>query len=550
MLTVTKQGHLHPTPHPVQRSNKRPREEEAGDRTEPRPPTQWRARRPSADHCRTAPLAPTRGIRGELSFGRENMETYHGHVRTPADAIILFEACRLGLLPRVQRRLSEKERQSIKSGSVFVWDEREAGMRRWTDGKSWSASRVSGSFLTYREMEGKRGGSGFAPPVSARSRAGKSPTSVKGSDSDVDMGDDGPDGYRYKPDGLMKQSFSITTSTGQHLHLISYFSRSHPNAPSLAQPTNDPNLRHIRPQKGMYPESTVHEQQNVPVVTRGPVPGGAQYPTSSHHALPPMSGPPGYARSGATHPHSYVAHQPYGWPQSAVGVPPPNYPVAAYGGQLGPPSAGNASVSPSPYSQTLPPTSAAPGHYDRSPAPPQESGLPPPPPSLNQRASGSPNGYVPSQSPRVAHAASPGQQVAEQGAPSPASMPSISASKIDPRLTAMSAPTVVSQERSGSHTPPTSLRKLDNPDAYGGGGLRESGPSATSIPSIGSLMNGSAADAPGDAASEHGGSRAGSRSPGGTAVRKGKGPHDIPGEKMGFGEDVRALRVLDRAFSA
>ena len=76
------------------------------------------------------------------------METYHGHVRTPNDAILLFEACRIGLLPRVQRRLSEKERQQIKSGSVFVWDEREAGMRRWTDGKSWSASRVSGSFLT------------------------------------------------------------------------------------------------------------------------------------------------------------------------------------------------------------------------------------------------------------------------------------------------------------------------------------------------------------------------------------------------------------------
>jgi hypothetical protein len=55
------------------------------------------------------------------------METYHGVVKSPADAIILFEACRLGQLPRVQRRLSEKERQSIKSGSIFVWDEREAG---------------------------------------------------------------------------------------------------------------------------------------------------------------------------------------------------------------------------------------------------------------------------------------------------------------------------------------------------------------------------------------------------------------------------------------
>ncbi|KIN09079.1 hypothetical protein OIDMADRAFT_64809, partial [Oidiodendron maius Zn] len=85
------------------------------------------------------------------------MVTYHGRVSTPADAIILFEACRLGLLPRVQRRLSPNERQSIESGSVFVWDEREAGMRRWTDGKSWSSSRVSGVFLSYREMVGNYG---------------------------------------------------------------------------------------------------------------------------------------------------------------------------------------------------------------------------------------------------------------------------------------------------------------------------------------------------------------------------------------------------------
>src|SRR6266480_1341646 len=188
------------------------------------------------------------------------METYNGHVKTPQDAILLFEACRLGILPRVQRRLSEKERQSIKSGSVFVWDEREAGMRRWTDGKSWSASRVSGSFLTYREMEGKRGGGSFAPS-SGVGRNGKSPENGSDSDSDTRMGEDGPDGYRYKPDGLMKQSFSITTSNNQKLHLISYFARSHPSSTTLNQPSNDPQLKHIRPAPGMYPESTVHEQQ-------------------------------------------------------------------------------------------------------------------------------------------------------------------------------------------------------------------------------------------------------------------------------------------------
>lgn len=245
------------------------------------------------------------------------METYHGHVRTPNDAIILFEACRIGILPRVQRRLSEKERQQIKSGSVFVWDEREAGMRRWTDGKSWSASRVSGSFLTYREMEGKRGGSALpTPPVKRAS--GKSPEGSATGDSDGE----GPDGYRYKPDGLMKQSFSITTSSGQHLHLISYYSRSNSN--NLPQPTNDAQLRHIRPPKNMYPESTVNETQTVPAVTRGPMPG------SPYSAPPHSMGPTSpYARPGPVAPmyavpvypptppngtpplHAYYAHQPY-----------------------------------------------------------------------------------------------------------------------------------------------------------------------------------------------------------------------------------------------
>lgn len=236
------------------------------------------------------------------------METYHGIVRTPADAIKLFEACRLGLLPRVQRRLSEKERQSIRSGSVFVWDEREAGMRRWTDGKSWSASRVSGSFLTYREMEGKRGG-GFG--TSSRRSAGKTPDSGRGSD---DMSDDGePDGYRYKADGLMKQSFSITTSQGQHLHLISYFSRPHPNEPELPQPSSDPSLRHIVPVKGMYPESSMNDQP-VPATTRTPM-------ASYTHPPPPH---PGY--------HPRYAQQPYpGWPPSPVATPPySHYTVAGH----------------------------------------------------------------------------------------------------------------------------------------------------------------------------------------------------------------------------
>ncbi|BFZ56914.1 Gluconate transport-inducing protein [Savitreella phatthalungensis] len=179
--------------------------------------------------------------------------TYLGHVRTPQDATLLFEACRLGILPRIQRRLSDRERAAIRTGSVFVWDEKEAGMRRWTDGKSWSASRVSGSFLTYREMEGKRSG-----PNSNGVRISKGSQSGSEDSDDMHEGVD-IDGYKYKADGLVKQSFSITTSEDQKLHLISYFARSDPASAQLQAPSTDSALAHITIPRGLYPEVSSHE---------------------------------------------------------------------------------------------------------------------------------------------------------------------------------------------------------------------------------------------------------------------------------------------------
>ncbi|KAF3908079.1 hypothetical protein ABW21_db0205333 [Orbilia brochopaga] len=264
------------------------------------------------------------------------METYHGMVRSPMDAIILFEACRQGLLPRVQRRLSEKERQSIKSGSIFVWDEREAGMRRWTDGKSWSASRVSGSFLCYREMEGKRGGGSAFPSIPATAN-GKSPD--HGSESDSDNKDGLAEGYRYKPDGLMKQSFSITTSTSQKLHLISYYARSQ-NMGDLKQPSTDPQLKHIIPQPGVYPEQTLsdppppqqmHQPLPMPIAAPPTLPVAAtprtmlpfpptQAPVQAPHVAPDMQPPhlPAVSHLQAFGAVSSQSSSPYGWPPTSA----------------------------------------------------------------------------------------------------------------------------------------------------------------------------------------------------------------------------------------
>ncbi|RDL33911.1 uncharacterized protein BP5553_08279 [Venustampulla echinocandica] len=487
-------------------------------------------------------------------------DTYHGHVRTPADAIKLFEACRLGLLPRVQRRLSEKERQSIKSGSVFVWDEREAGMRRWTDGKSWSASRVSGSFLTYREMEGKRGGGSYA--TTPRRQPGKTPDSGRGSDEDQEMDGDGPDGYRYKPDGLMKQSFSITTSTGQHLHLISYYSRPHPNSPELPTPTTDPALRHIVPVKGMYPESTVHEAQGPPV-TRAPMHSPYMQPPHPQQMQAHSPGP----RPQQYPP--YQGSQGYPWPPSPALTPPFNHYAGGsmYNSTLPPPPTGSAHTSPYPQHNShpangFPPNRANPRPqqtaYDRPPPPMPESSLPPPP---QHRGMGTPTTtaqntlpvYAPNPSPRVAQARLVAEQQAQiaQGALQAARM-------IDPRITGeqVQLPPVQVNGAPRASTPPQpqSTSQSNTPSSIHGRppSPRDTTPKtrvisqAQTIPSISSLVHATdSVSVMSDNKSNS--SRAGSKSP--REAGDSQRPKDIPHDKLNIiGEDKRAIRVLDRKF--
>ncbi len=74
---------------------------------------------------------------------------WSGWIETTGDALLILEAARRGLIPRVTRRLVDSERKMITSGSVFVFDEDESGIKRWTDGFVWSPSRILGNFLVY-----------------------------------------------------------------------------------------------------------------------------------------------------------------------------------------------------------------------------------------------------------------------------------------------------------------------------------------------------------------------------------------------------------------
>ncbi|PSR81502.1 hypothetical protein PHLCEN_2v6360 [Hermanssonia centrifuga] len=76
------------------------------------------------------------------------------HVRDARDAHTVFEAVRQGMLKPVVRRLNELERATyIQSGAIFVWEESddEMGLKRWTDNRAWSQSRMREPYLFYDE---------------------------------------------------------------------------------------------------------------------------------------------------------------------------------------------------------------------------------------------------------------------------------------------------------------------------------------------------------------------------------------------------------------
>lgn len=83
-----------------------------------------------------------------MSFAGSNPASFSGVVNTTIEALCLVEAVRQGKVPRLIRRLGSSEREgTIKSGAVFVFGVEESGIKRWTDFKLWSPSRIDGNFL-------------------------------------------------------------------------------------------------------------------------------------------------------------------------------------------------------------------------------------------------------------------------------------------------------------------------------------------------------------------------------------------------------------------
>jgi len=187
-----------------------------------------------------------------------------GWIETTGDALLILEAARRGLIPRVTRRLVDSERKMITSGSVFVFDEDESGIKRWTDGFFWSPSRILGNFLLYRETE-KRGAGHrsarseqSAPTDSEQAQYNADGVKVEGqtlsrpkSEAHRLQGLDRQrerslvgsltNSYKFKPGGMMKKTFSLTIG-GVAQHLISYYKIEDVEQGRLRSPSSLPEL--------------------------------------------------------------------------------------------------------------------------------------------------------------------------------------------------------------------------------------------------------------------------------------------------------------------
>lgn len=182
-------------------------------------------------------------------------ETFHGYIETTRDSLLLFEACKRDMLPRIKRRLQDKERHLIRSGTIFCFDEKESGVKRWTDGLVWSPSRILGNFLIYRElddkkvprsrsadinatitlsqeeegqvtMKGRSNSSGYivAPDFLRRQREKALIGSLKNS-------------YRFKRNGLVKKSMSLIVD-GVQQHIVSYYNKEDVLSGKLRTPSS------------------------------------------------------------------------------------------------------------------------------------------------------------------------------------------------------------------------------------------------------------------------------------------------------------------------
>lgn len=205
-------------------------------------------------------------------------KTFHGFIENITDTLLVIEACRNGLLPTINRRLVERERTAIKSGTIIVFDESESGIKRWTDGFLWSPSRILGNFLVYRELanrENRNLDEDDFPPRSHSSHSSSSNNSTSTSSSSNSSEEDSlvllhqreralvgslttaNTSYNFKKDGLIKKTIRILVN-GNYLHIVSYYNKNDVLNNLLPTPSASPQLACLQISPDLMPHLQGH----------------------------------------------------------------------------------------------------------------------------------------------------------------------------------------------------------------------------------------------------------------------------------------------------
>jgi len=111
---------------------------------------------------------------------------------------------------------------------MVVFNENESNIKRWTDGRNWTPSRVQGDFLVYRELEKnldkiKKDKKSMKRNLNLKSLDTKKIMSSKYESLSIPTFR--PDKFLIKADGLIKKTMSVTIK-GQTFHMISYYKES------------------------------------------------------------------------------------------------------------------------------------------------------------------------------------------------------------------------------------------------------------------------------------------------------------------------------------
>ncbi|KAJ6502267.1 Gti1/Pac2 family-domain-containing protein [Mycena sanguinolenta] len=208
------------------------------------------------------------------------------HVRNAHDAHVVFEATRQGFLRPITRRLDESERATlIQSGAVFVWVEEEhaAGLKRWTDGRVWSQSRMREPYLFYDEKLGDGSdspGQNFQTyrfvDASNMSRGGFLSSAVSHRERSTNV-------HR----GLVKQAYSalvmVHPNTIKKWHIVAYF--RHEDLPHIPTIEHDPCLRKIIVPAGLYRSGKTRNGEDS---SSSPSPGSHRGSTRTDILSPPL----------------------------------------------------------------------------------------------------------------------------------------------------------------------------------------------------------------------------------------------------------------------